>query len=132
MSDLVLDLAGAAEGLSRRLAAKLPADATVLRLAELKQLGARRALFRLRGERVDTCMALVTEFRRPGRWLGLLTLAMLTRARRRVLVDRHGATRDLSWRTFVGEEVPFVFYRWRASRRVRRDLAHRVERLQAG
>lgn len=130
MSDLVLDLAGDAEGLSRRLAPKLPADAAVLRLAELKQLGARRALFRLRSDRADTCIALVTEFRRPGRWLGLLTLALLARARRRVLMDRRGATRDLSWRAFFGEEVPFAFRRWRASRKVRRDVEHRVERLE--
>jgi glycosyltransferase involved in cell wall biosynthesis len=130
MSDLVLDLAGAAEGLSRRLAAELPADATILRLSELKELGARRALFRLRRESVDSCVALVSEFRLPGRWLGLLTLALLARARRRVLMNRHGDTRDLSWRTFIGEELPFVFRRWRSSQRIRRDLERRVERLQ--
>jgi glycosyltransferase involved in cell wall biosynthesis len=130
MNDLVLDLAGDAEGLSRRLASDLPADAAVLRLAELKQLGAHRALLRLRRDRIDTCVALVTEFRRPGRWLGLLTLALLTRARRRVLMDRSGATRDLSWRTFIAEEVPFVLHRWQASRRVRRGVRRRVERLK--
>jgi glycosyltransferase involved in cell wall biosynthesis len=129
MIDLVLDLAGEAEGLPRRLAASLPTDADLLRLAELRRLGAPGAIRRLRRESVGTCVALVTEFRRPGRWLGLLILALLPRARRRLLMNGHGATREISWRTLVLEEAPFVLHRWRTTRGVRRRVRRRFGQL---
>jgi glycosyltransferase involved in cell wall biosynthesis len=131
MTDLVLDLAGEAEGLPRRLAASLPAGADVIRLAELRRLGGPGAVRRLRRERVDTCVVLVTEFRRPGRWLGLLILALLPRARRRLLMDGRGATRGISWRALILEEVPFALRRWRTTLKVRRRVRRRAGKLTA-
>jgi glycosyltransferase involved in cell wall biosynthesis len=129
MSDLVLDLAGDAEALHRRLAHELPGDARIVRLGELKQLGARRAWSRFRRERFGTCTALVTEFRRPGRWLSLVLLALLPRARSRVLMDRHGTRRDLTWGSALRRELPFVLRRWRTSRGVVGAARRRVARL---
>jgi len=129
MSHLVLDLAGDDEALPRRLAAHLPEGAEVIRLSELQRLGARGAFFRLRRDRFDRSVALVSEFRKPGRWLGLLSLALLPRAGRRLMMDGHGATRELSWRSWLTRELPFVLHRRRLSGEVRRDLRRRLTRL---
>jgi glycosyltransferase involved in cell wall biosynthesis len=130
MSDLVLDLAADSEALHRRLADRLPPAAEIVCLSELKRRGARRTWTRLRRERFDTCLVLVTEFRRPGRWLGLVLLALLARARRRLLMDRRGVTREVTWGSVLRQELPFAVRRWRTTGRIRRGARRRLARLE--
>jgi glycosyltransferase involved in cell wall biosynthesis len=122
MNDLVLDLAEETEGLPRRLAEHLPAGARLLRLGELQRLGTLGVLRRLRREKAGTCVGLVTEFRRPGRWLALLLVVLAARAGTRVVMDREGATRTVGWRSLLLHELPFVLRRSRTTRRVCRDV----------
>jgi glycosyltransferase involved in cell wall biosynthesis len=129
MSDLVLDLSGEPDALHRRLATRLPDGADVVRLQELKRLGARGAVRRLRRERVDSCTTLVSEFRRPGRWLSFLLLTLAARAVRRRLMDGDGRTREISWRGFVAREIPFAVRRYWISRRVRHDVRSRLRAI---
>ena len=103
MSDVVLDLTADAETL-RRLAPHLPPHAEVIGLADLKQRGTLRALRMLRRRSGDSCVAIVSEFRKPHRWIGLQLLALTPRTTRRRLMDQHGRTRAVSWFSLLFDE----------------------------
>ena len=126
MSDLVLDFAADPEA-SGRLAELALQRPRTLHGNELRQLGPWRCLRRLRSERVGTCVALVTEFQRPGRWLSILLLALAVPAERRIAVTRRGEQLPLSWCSLLFRELPFVLRRscltWGVRRRVTRELA---------
>ena len=105
MSDLVLDFAGTADATARLADLALDEPRTI-EGRELRQLGIRRCLGRLRNERVGTCVALVTELQRPGRWLSIVLLALAVPARRRIALSRHGEKLPLSWLSLLFREIP--------------------------
>ena len=101
MSDLVIDLTSDPRAV-KRLAEKLPGGAEIVRLEELRGRGPWAAFRRLR--------------RTPSRWLSMVLLALLPRARRRSLMDRDGSERAVSWSLMLGAELPFVLTRARIRR----------------
>ena len=131
MRDLVLDFVGdpaASAGLAR-----LGLDEPItVRGKDLPALGRWGAVRRLRKRRVGTCVTLVSEHRRPRRWLSILLLTLAVPAKRRVVVDRHARELPLSWLGFLRSELPFALRRYRLSRRVRRRVAHDIAALVPG
>jgi len=131
MNDLILDFASDPDASAQLSELRLQQPRT-LHGKQLRQLGPWRCLRRLRSERVGTCVALVTEFQLPGRWLGMLLLTLAVPAERRIALTRRGERLPLSWLSLLFRELPFVVRRacttWSVRRRVKRELA-RLEPL---
>jgi glycosyltransferase involved in cell wall biosynthesis len=132
LSALVLDLAVDPE-VARRLDHLLPEPAETLRLDEVRALGTRGALRRLRSRRFDKLFVVVNDFRAQGRWASILALAMAARVRERLLVDPAGSIRPLGWGTLLARELPFLVERAWISASVRRRVARGIAAIpQAG
>ena len=115
MSDLVIDLTSDPRAV-KRLAEKLPGGAEIVRLEELRGRGPWAAFRRLRRTPHGRSVVVVNAFRTPSRWLSMVLLALLPRARRRSLMDRDGSERAVSWSLMLGAELPFVLTRARIRR----------------
>ena len=129
MRDLVLDFASDADASARLADLALNRPGT-LRGKELRGLGLRGCRRRLRAERVGTCVALVTELRRPGRWLSIVLLALAVPADRRFALSRRGERLSLSWFSLLFRELPFALRRGWITRGVRRRVGRELARLE--
>jgi len=129
VSDLVIDLSGI-DPLPEPVQRLLPPTAERIALSALRDSGPWAGLRRIRSRSYDRCFVLVSEFRTPSRWLSMVMLSLLARARERVIIDRHGRQRRPSWTTFLAEEAPFALERERLSRRVSREALARSRRLR--
>jgi len=128
-SDLILDFAADPDSSARLSELELHRPRT-WNGKELRELGPWRCLRHLRSERVGTCIALVTELQRPGRWLSIVLLSLAVPARQRFAVARRGELLPLTWSSLLFRELPFVIRRAFTTRGVRRQVARDLARLQ--
>jgi glycosyltransferase involved in cell wall biosynthesis len=129
VSDLVIDLSGI-DPLPEPVRRLLPQGSERIDLDALRDRGAWTALRRLRARSFDRCVVVVSEFRTPTRWLSMVLLALLSRARQRILIDRHGQQRRPSWSRLLSEELPFAVGRARLGRQLSRQALAGCHRLR--
>jgi len=122
VSCLLIDLT-AEPGLAGEAAGRLDGPVESIVYSELRPLGFAGIWRRLRRRRLERSVVLVPELRTPGRWLSMVLLALLPRARRRTIMDRDGQEVPVSWARLLTDEIPFCVRRRRITRRVAQRCA---------
>lgn len=128
MSSLVLDLAVDASAFDR-LGDRFSRPVTRLRLDDLRRLGALGSLRAIRAQRFERCVILVNDLRAQRKWLAIMLLGLVARARNRVVIDPEQRTNPLTWQTFLTRELPFVIRRSRFAAQTRTRVRREIREL---
>jgi glycosyltransferase involved in cell wall biosynthesis len=128
MSSLVLDLAVDPSFALRATEDK--SSTRLLRLADLRRLGALGTLREIRRERFERCTTVVNDLRAQRKWIPIILLTLAARAKRREVVDPAGNSRAVTWGSLLAREIPFVIRRGRIAAAIRGRVRREIRTLE--